>query len=275
MVESFPLDARCDGEDCLRIVSIDEVDEDFFLNYLYSDKILHFFTIYDLKFERDKTKVWIALEDEEISGYIFEFDRRIVHTHGSVGSIEALMPCIDLEEYVFAIEPSHFSVVERFYRIVEPSDMESRGRVTNFLVLKVNHNTFRCVIKHSVKRLGIEDLDDIFRSFGGDWRGRVKREIERGFFYGAYEDGLLASIAACSEYIEDLAIIRGVYTVPSLRNRGFAASATSALVRELLDLGMEVILWVARDNLPARRVYEKIGFQDTGYRLLGFKAVKL
>lgn len=259
----------------LKIFSIEEIDEGFFLDFLCSDKILHFFTIYDLKYERDRTKLWVALEGGEVLGYILVFDGRIVHTHGDVRCINVLMNFVDLRECVFAINPAHLSVIRRFYGIVGPSDMESRGNVTRFLVLRVCHNTFRCMIRHVVKRLKIEDLDDVLKSFGENWGDRFRREIGRGFFYGAYENDLLASIAACSEYIDDLAIIRGVYTIPSLRNRGLATSAASALVRELLDLGLEVILWVARDNLPARRVYEKIGFQDTGHRLLGFRAVRL
>ena len=46
----------------------------------------------------------------------------------------------------------------------------------------------------------------------------------------------------------------------------------SALVEELIGLGKEAVIWVAKDNLPARRVYEKIGFKKTGHVLLGFRA---
>lgn len=263
----FHVDWKFSGEACLKIVSIDEVDEDFFLNFLYRDKILHFFTIYDLSFQRDKTRVWIALEGEEILGYIMEYSRSIVHTHGSRRSIEPLIHCIDLEECVIVIEPCHLRVVEDVYKPVEPSDVESRGRIMNYLVLRVDHGGFRCMVKHPVRRLGVEDLDDVLRVFGEGWRNRVEREIEFGAFYGAYESGVLASIAACSENIGDLAIVRGVNTIPSFRNRGLATSATSALVKDLLDRGMEVILWVARGNLPARRVYENIGFRilDIGF----------
>lgn len=43
----------------------------------------------------------------------------------------------------------------------------------------------------------------------------------------------------------------------------------------MIDLGNEAMLWVARDNLPAIRVYEKIGFKKTRHSLLGFKAKRL
>jgi len=30
-----------------------------------------------------------------------------------------------------------------------------------------------------------------------------------------------------------------------------------------------------KDNIPARKVYEKVGFKETGHVLLGFKAKRL
>lgn len=35
------------------------------------------------------------------------------------------------------------------------------------------------------------------------------------------------------------------------------------------------MLWVDKDNVPARKVYEKIGFEETEHVLLGFKAKRL
>ena len=80
------------------------MDEKIFFDFLNRDPILHIFTIYDLKYMRDKTKVWVALKNGEIHGYIFEFDNRIVHTHGTVESIAKLLDCIDLDEVTLGIE---------------------------------------------------------------------------------------------------------------------------------------------------------------------------
>ncbi|MHA1469231.1 MAG: GNAT family N-acetyltransferase, partial [Candidatus Asgardarchaeia archaeon] len=87
-----------------------------------------------------------------------------------------------------------------------------------------------------------------------------------------YEKELLASLATSTEFLDSVALIREVYTHPSFRNKGLATSVCSAISKELLSLSKEVILWVAKDNLPAIRVYEKIGFKKTKYILLGFKA---
>lgn len=72
-----------------------------------------------------------------------------------------------------------------------------------------------------------------------------------------------------------MALIRGVYTLESLRGKGLATSVVSALAKEIINLGKDAVLWVAEDNIPARHVYKKIGFQRTQHVLLGFKTRKL
>ena len=48
-----------------------------------------------------------------------------------------------------------------------------------------------------------------------------------------------------------------------------------AIEKELLSRDREAMLWVGKDNIPARKVYEKIGFEETEHVLLGFKAKRL
>jgi len=262
-------------KNCLKILSIEEVDEKAFLDFLNRDQILHIFTIYDLKFMRDKTKVWIAFKNDDICGYAFEFDRRIVHTHGTVESVAKLLDYIALDEVVFVVEPDHLAVIEKVFEPIGPTDTSSKGKVTTYLVMKLDPKIFKPIIKHRVKKLGFEDLDDVLERFGEDEKRRVEEAVRGGLAYGAYEGGLLSSLATVPEIIDDVALVRGVYTFPSLRNRGLATSVCSVLSKELLSLGKKVILWVAKDNLPARKVYEKIGFRKTDYTLLGFKARRI
>jgi len=259
----------------LKTIPIEETNEKEFFNFLNKDKILHIFTIYDLKNMRDKTRVWLALKDKEICGYLFEFDKRIVHTHGTIESLTKLLSCIDLDDPVMVIEPHHLVVVKEFFEPVEPTDSSSKSKITMYFVMQANAENFKPLIKHRVKELGTDDLDDVLKHLGEEWKNRVENAIRRGLAFGAYERNVLASIATVPEIIDNIALIRGVYTVPSLRGTGLATSASSALVKELISLGKEVVLWVAKDNLPARKVYEKMSFKKTKHFLLGFKAKRL
>ena len=257
-----------------RVLPLGEVDEKQFLDFLEKDRILHIFTIYDLKYMREKTEVWVAFRDDGIVGYLLEFDKKVIHTRGDAETVAGLLPFVELDEPVLIIEPHHLPAVEEVFKPIEPTDRSSKGKITRFQVLRTDAQTFQPMIRHRVRRLGTGDLDEVSKNFG-DLAETVEKAMRGGVAFGAYESGSLASIATVPQIIENIALIRGVYTLPSLRNRGLATSASSALVAELIRLRKEPLLWVARDNLPARKIYEKTGFKETGHVLLGFKAKRL
>ncbi len=263
-------------QDSVTVLPIESIDESRFLDFLGQDKILHVFTLYDLGHMRDKTKVWVALEGNEICGYLFEFNRKIVHTHGTVDSVAKLLDYIRPDEPTLVVEPKHLHVLKRIFKPTEATDEASQTRITTYLIMKLDVDAFKPLIKHHVKKLQADDCSEVLKHLGEKWGKRVDDLIRRGgIAFGAFEDGCLAALATVSEFVDDIALIRGVYTPPSMRNRGLATSASSALVDELTRLGKKPILWVAKDNLPARRVYEKIGFHKTEHTLLGFKAKKI
>jgi len=259
------------------VVPLERKYEHEFLDFLCKDKDLHIFTISDLKFNRDKSVFWIAFENEKIIGYVLQFDEKIVHTHGKAECIEKLLRCIPLDECDFVIEPSHLDPVRKFFKPTGPLESSSKGQMTTFLVMKVSVETFQPRVTHPVKKLGTEDSDDIPMMVDENYRKAIETALSKGIAFGAYQNGKLCSIATVPnlKILDDLALIRGLYTIPQLRRRGLATSACSALVAELISLRMEAMLWVDKDNIPARKVYEKIGFKETGHVLLGFKAKRL
>ena len=182
-----------------------------------------------------------------------------------------------MDEYVFIIKPDHIEIVKKLFELVKAVDPSTKGVLTKFLVLKTSFETFQPRVKHPVKKLNDNDLNEVLEKVGEEYRKEVINAISRGIAYGAYYDGSLASVATIPEIeiLNDLALIRGLYTVPSYRGRGLATSACSALVKELLSLKKEVMLWVVTDNIPARKVYREIGFKETGHVLLGFEAKRL
>lgn len=60
-------------------------------------------------------------------------------------------------------------------------------------------------------------------------------------------------------------LIQGVYTVPRLRQRGFAAAGMAALIDEAFGAGADHVQLTAIDgNRKARRLYEGLGFEAYG-----------
>jgi len=259
----------------IKIVPLEEMKESRFIGFLERDRILHVFTLYDIRNFRDKTRIWVALKNDEIRGYVFVFNNLIINTHGAPETMRGLLNCISLTEPTIVIEPQHMETVKKLYEPVAPADAASKGKITTYLVMKLSPSDFNPSIRHSVRRLGTEDLNEVLECLGEEWKTRVESAISRSVAYGAYYDQRLASVVMVPEMVDDIGFIRGVYTAPEHRNEGLATSACSALVRGLLEMGKTPVLWVAEDNFPARRIYEKTGFRRTEHTLLGFKAKKI
>jgi len=259
----------------IQVVQLEDMDKKLFFDYLDMDRIRHVFTIYDLKNAREETRVWVALRNGRIVGYLFEYEKRFIHTHGDPESIPELLGKTTIIEPILVLEPDHLKVVKKVYEPVEPLDTATKDLITTFLVMKTDSNTFKPIIRHSVKKLGTEDLNEASKSFGEPLKNLVQNAINKGFAYGAYKNGSLASCVTVSEHLEDVALIRGVFTVPSLRNHGLATSVCSAMIEESIRLGKVPMLWVSKDNLPALKLYKKLGFKETGIVLLCFKAKRL
>jgi len=56
-------------------------------------------------------------------------------------------------------------------------------------------------------------------------------------------------------------IIHTVATHEAHRNKGYAASITSYLVKLILEKTPIAIIYTLRDNPPANKIYKKVGFK--------------
>jgi RimJ/RimL family protein N-acetyltransferase len=97
-----------------------------------------------------------------------------------------------------------------------------------------------------------------------DFDSTIRRMIRlRLWWVGELDDRLsfFCNIGAWSPYTAQL---QGIWTPPDLRNRGIAGSALSGICRELLQVFPTLSLYVNDFNLPAIRLYRRLGFADAG-----------
>lgn len=92
-------------------------------------------------------------------------------------------------------------------------------------------------------------------------RSQIRRSLEDGTAALVRWDGVgaaKAEIEAATPHADELG---GVYTVPHLRRRGFAAAACTLVCRSSLQRGRTVRLETQRDNDAAIGLYECLGFK--------------
>jgi len=114
-----------------------------------------------------------------------------------------------------------------------------------------------------------ETLEDPLERDPESFREHVRHRVEsdRSFVWFGADDRLIfkADISAQSRFGVQ---ISGVYTAPDFRGEGIATRALYDICDRIVERGSpRVVLYVNRENRPARRVYEKVGFEYyTDYR---------
>ncbi len=252
-----------------KILPLTKRHEKTLLEFLNRDRISHFFSIYDLEYFKDRTAVWLALSANDIVGYLLEYNRSILCLRGPE-HCAALLRESSLSEAMLNIEPHQMSAVKRTFEPIEPADRTTVGRITTFLVMKTTCDTFNPAILLRVQELRREDAPELAVFLGISSEQAL--HLLSGVAFGLYEGKRLVSYAASPEILEDLAIVRGVFTAPGKRCKGYSKAVCSALVSRLLGKDREVMLYVSKDNAAALKVYRSLGFRETGHRFLGFTA---
>lgn len=123
-----------------------------------------------------------------------------------------------------------------------------------------------------IRRLNGDDaqsLQQLYRKGQGGPRpeeieAMTPQRIEQGLFFALEDAGEMISVAATHVFApeENVGAVGYVYTAPQHRGKGFAKQTTAAVTAALFANGVgQVILNVAKANLPAIRVYEQLGYK--------------
>ncbi len=97
------------------------------------------------------------------------------------------------------------------------------------------------------------------------------RTHELGEYYGVFDGSRLVAMAGERMEAGALREVSGVCTHPDFQGRGLAWRLILKIVRQQIGRGQIPFLHVMRDNLHARRLYERMGFrlqQETPLRVV-------
>jgi ribosomal protein S18 acetylase RimI-like enzyme len=216
---------------------------------------------YDWKLYRDKTKIWLALDDaRKVAGLLLVHGGTIVQFRGSCEAVKALLD---------------YAPVVADAEVQAPLDCEDL--VTGKYGSKYNvYMTLMCMergeeqvhITTEPEKLGVEDAEEVaalMREADPVWWGGVTTErasnsLKEAYWVGIKRDGKVVSIGSARLTELGICNIGVIATREEYRNRGYATSIVSALVREILKKAHTATIHVLDDNTPAVRAYTKAGF---------------
>lgn len=120
--------------------------------------------------------------------------------------------------------------------------------------------------KYKARIVRIDDLEKIvelykttFPSFAHKDVMEEKLRTKRGRGILIEEDGQILSVCQTDFETEDSAVIVGVATKKSYRNRGLATSCLQVIIETLAEDGKD--LYLQYDNVKAGQIYKKLGFK--------------
>ena len=135
--------------------------------------------------------------------------------------------------------------------------------------MAVTPSSFRADSVEDVVALDATDLAAITDLYEDGWRHDEgptffhESMLEQGTFRGIREGSEVIAVAGTHLFSPPLGVctVGNVYTRRDRRSRGLGARVTTAVVQHALAHGVStIVLNVGQDNLPAQRVYERLGF---------------
>ncbi len=150
-----------------------------------------------------------------------------------------------------------------------------RAMIQDRLMVEQENHMWRMALKldefpgthaEGVVKLSMDHLDIIHTLISDDPDqpdSFAPDQLQKGIFYGLFKNDDLISMAGTHiiSHWASVAAIGNVFTKLDERGKGFATRVTSAVVKDVLEQGIQTtVLNVGMDNMPALSCYRKLGF---------------
>ena len=252
------------------------------LAYLAQSPFDHVFLAWIISADRSsatRSSLYVYLDARaRIRGVAF-FGRQVVlaaDDDEAIAAFAALAPSYRFERMIVGPRP----VVERYWELVKGwhsaprlvresqpllavDGKTLRGGLNGVRVRRARPSAWESEAHNSAKMIEHELAYDP-RSFTAEFNANVRMMIDRGLWWVGMHEGELCFFCNAGPRSEYTLQLQGIWTPEHLRGRGLAAQALSAICEELLEDAPSLSLYVNSFNVPALRLYERIGFRRVG-----------
>jgi ribosomal protein S18 acetylase RimI-like enzyme len=247
--------------DTWRVRKLDNKDE--ILTFLQQDRFYATYAIGDLEpYFFPQCEWFVAGAGGRIQALALHFAGLDPHALFAMGANDGLAlilgSALRPERIYFTGRSEHLPAIQAFY---------SLGEVQKMFRMTVRAEDFQPVVGKALK-LGPGYSRELKRLYSlGESRDESvvafsPYQLAQGVFYGIEKRGRL--IAAAGTHLVaptyGVAAVGNVFTDPDYRRRGYATLCTSAVTKDLLSQGMNVVLNVQEGNADAIHIYEKLGY---------------
>ncbi len=244
----------------MRIVPLTPEYEPAFWLRVNQDLFHYFFFAFDWKNSREKTTIFLAIEQHQIAGMMLVYADRIIHLRGSSQAVTALLDTIDLDDVELHAPPQYTAhVLTKF----SPTTLS-----TEIMVMTLHQEHVPPHIKHPIVTLGVKDAERIAvlmneadpLIWGDVTRQRIEERMKDMTWIGLKINNQLVALSSY-RITEWTGWVSVTATDKAHRNKGYATSLVSYAVQQSLKKKSAIMIFVRTDNPSALHVYHKVGFQ--------------
>lgn len=244
-----------------KIVEVDESSNDDVVKRLKLDLLHNLFMVYNLMYEPDKTTAYVAYgSDDSLKGLLLIYRRTppMVRLDGEERATHKLLEFLPRDNMILFCPPTLLNIVKRKF---------PEANCYPEYQMYVAKGEERLITPNLAERLEPKHaslLADLYSSSPGEFRiseQRIKELLEKCGVYGIFEADGLVSAAVSVKRLPEIGEVIGVFTHPKCRGRGFGKMVVSAATDDVLKHADGSNLYVGAKNIPAIKVYEKLGYR--------------
>ncbi len=230
--------------------------------YLVRDPSIHSFTLNDIRRERRKTTLYVALSGDDIYGYMLIY---MVHR----GYRSAILEVFNkgLEKAVIRKLLVHSNVDKNSFRgtlhidrrfltvigaLIKPTT------TYNYYIMEYSDPSPQCEVKGELTFVEINEQNII--EYGSTYEV-VRRARGLRKAYGVILNSRIVGIGGFYVMEPEVYLIGGIYVEPRYRGKGIGKSLSCFLTRRALKETSRATLWVNTENKPAIHIYRDIGYR--------------
>ena len=246
-----------------KIVEVDESNKNDVVKRLRLDLLRHVPVVYGLMYEWDKATAYVAYgSDDSLKGLLSIYRRTppMVRLDGEERATHKLLQFLPKENMILFCPPTLLNIVKSRF-----PEANCHPEYQMYVAKGEEH----LVTPNLAERLEPKHaplLAELYSSSPEEFqfsrsKQRCKELLEKCGVYGIFDKDRLVSAAVSVKMLPDVGEIRGVFTHPKYRGRGVGTMATSAATEDVLKHADGSNLYVGAHNIPAIKVYEKLGYR--------------
>lgn len=246
----------------LRLASLTDKLEHSYWKMVKQDYCDYYFFIYDWLLQREKTKVVLALEQDAIVGAMVIYDESIVQVRGEPEAVRTLLGILELKKVdVQAPANCEGILLETFpsFRQKESVVLMTLGRGQERLNVKVKPTVLGPSDAEEIALLMKQSYPEMWSEISAEQVGNMF-SADYACWLGIKQQGRLVSFGYAT-LTPQVSHVTWIATSEQWRNKGYASSIVSALVKECLNKASTAMIYVMDNNKMAKGIYARVGFK--------------